>query len=71
MDTGEVLHPEQLDQSRQKESDICRCKNALSTFEDELHYLVKWTGWPSECNQWVSKDSVANAPKIIAKYEKE
>jgi hypothetical protein len=40
-------------------------------FEDELHYLVKWTGWPSEYNQWVSKDSIANAPKIIAKYEKE
>ncbi|KAL2695022.1 hypothetical protein AAEP93_005845, partial [Penicillium crustosum] len=21
--------------------------------EDELHYLVKWVGWPSEYNQWV------------------
>lgn len=39
-------------------------------FEGELHYLVKWQGWPSEYNQWVSESAMANAPKIIAKYKK-
>ena len=39
-------------------------------FEDELHYLVKWWGWPSEYNQWVPESAMANSPKIIAKYKK-
>ena len=40
-------------------------------FEGELHYLVKWTGWPSEYNQWVPESAMANAPKVVARYEKE
>jgi hypothetical protein len=34
------------------------------------HYLVKWTGWPSEYNQWVHKDSMENAKDAITKFER-
>jgi hypothetical protein len=40
-------------------------------FEGILHYLIKWTGWPTEYNQWVPEDAMKNAPKIIAKYKRE
>jgi RNase H-like domain found in reverse transcriptase/Reverse transcriptase (RNA-dependent DNA polymerase)/Integrase zinc binding domain/Chromo (CHRromatin Organisation MOdifier) domain/Integrase core domain len=33
------------------------------------HYLIKWTGWPSEYNQWVPEDDM-NAPKLIQDFEK-
>lgn len=39
-------------------------------FEDELHYLVKWYGWPSEYNQWVPESAMVNAPKVIARYKR-
>lgn len=26
--------------------------------EGELHYLIKWTGWPSKYNQWVAATDV-------------
>ncbi|CRL23219.1 Chromo domain-like [Penicillium camemberti] len=47
-----------------------KCQQCIERHEIcELHYLVKWWGWPSEYNQWISKDAMANAPKIVAKYE--
>ncbi|RJE17460.1 to reverse transcriptase, partial [Aspergillus sclerotialis] len=36
----------------------------------ESFYLVKWKGWPSEYNQWVSADDMEHAPKIVQKFEK-
>ena len=34
----------------------------------EKFYLVKWTGWPSEYNQWVPEEDMANAQQAIQKY---
>ena len=36
----------------------------------QLHYLVKWTGWPAEYNQWVPKGGMLNAEKAIRRFEK-
>ncbi|KAJ6033888.1 hypothetical protein N7444_003584 [Penicillium canescens] len=40
-------------------------------FQNELHYLVKWKGWPSEYNQWVPLSDMGNARGIIAKFQKQ
>jgi hypothetical protein len=40
-------------------------------FQNELHYLVKWKGWPSEYNQWVPAIDMANAKGIISKFQKQ
>lgn len=37
----------------------------------EIHYLVKWTGWPAEYNQWVPEEDMANTAKLIKKYHVE
>ena len=37
-------------------------------FDGELHYLLKWQGWPAEYNQWVPKNQM-NAPKLINSCE--
>ena len=39
------------------------------TFKGKIHYLIKWTGWPSEYNQWVPEDDM-NAPRMIQAFEK-
>jgi hypothetical protein len=39
--------------------------------ENEPHFLVKWKGWPSEYNQWVSQDNMANAKGNIRKFWKD
>ena len=36
----------------------------------QIHYLVKWTGWPSEYNQWVPEDDMANARDMVRSFEK-
>ena len=36
----------------------------------EIHYLVKWTGWPSEYNQWVPDKHMDNARDAIRKFAK-
>ncbi|SCV31342.1 uncharacterized protein FFFS_03006 [Fusarium fujikuroi] len=36
----------------------------------ELHYLVKWKGWPAEYDQWVAAADMENAPRVIATWEK-
>jgi transposase InsO family protein len=35
----------------------------------KVHYLIKWTGWPSEYNQWVQEDNI-NAPKLVQSFDK-
>ena len=38
------------------------------TIKGKIHYLIKWTGWPSEYNQWIPEDDVA--PDLIQSFEK-
>ena len=40
------------------------------TIRGQIHYLVKWTGWPSEYNQWVPEDGMANAHEMVRSFEK-
>ncbi|EED14527.1 gag/polymerase/env polyprotein, putative [Talaromyces stipitatus ATCC 10500] len=35
----------------------------------KVHYLIKWTGWPSEYNQWIPEDDM-NAPRLIQGFKK-
>lgn len=39
-------------------------------FDGDLYFLVKWKDWPSEYNQWVPHDNMANAPEAIRKFRK-
>ena len=34
------------------------------------HYLVKWTGWPSEYNSWEPTEHLANAKKLVDQFER-
>lgn len=34
------------------------------------HFLIKWKGWPSEYNQWVPQENMANATGAIDAYRK-
>ena len=34
----------------------------------KIYYLVKWTGWPSEYNQWVPDKHMDNAKDVIRKF---
>ena len=36
----------------------------------QVRYLVKWTGWPSEYNQWVDEADMANAQGKIRSFER-
>ena len=35
-----------------------------------LHYLVKWTGWPSEYNSYEPAGHLSGASKAVADYER-
>jgi len=37
--------------------------------KDTIHYLVKWTGWPSEYNSYEPANHLENAPQAITAYE--
>lgn len=39
--------------------------------DGEEVFLVKWLGWPSEYNQWVSRQDLKNAPRLLAKFERD
>lgn len=36
----------------------------------ETYFLVKWKGWPSEYNQWVSQEDMTNTLEAIQAYRK-
>ena len=38
--------------------------------QGQTHYLVKWEGWPTEYNQWISEENMEHATKAIQQYEK-
>ena len=37
--------------------------------KDEIRYLVKWIGWPSEYNSYEPVNYLTNALKAVAVYE--
>lgn len=39
--------------------------------DGEEVFLVKWLGWPSEYNQWVSRQDLKNAPRLLAKFARD
>lgn len=39
--------------------------------DGEEVFLVKWLGWLSEYNQWVSRQDLKNAPRLLAKFERD
>ena len=40
-------------------------------FEGETFFLVKWTGWPSEFNQWVAEEDMAKAQELVIKFRRQ
>lgn len=38
--------------------------------KENIEYLVKWIGWPSESNSWVAAQDM-NCPALIDEFEKE
>ena len=58
--------PELLDEQDQWEvQEICDAQ----TFDGALHYLMKWTGWPSEYDSWEPAEHLAKAPKKIQEFK--
>jgi hypothetical protein len=39
-------------------------------FDGVLHYLVKWTGWPSEYDSWEPTEHMIGAPKKIQEFKR-
>lgn len=39
--------------------------------DGETLFFIKWKGWPSEFNQWVSEEDMANAWKLVDRFRKE
>jgi hypothetical protein len=37
---------------------------------DQVHYLVKCEGWPTEYNQWILEEDIGNVRLAIQRYEK-
>ena len=35
-----------------------------------LHYLVKWTGWPSEYDSCEPTNHLTNAPEMVKEFKK-
>ena len=58
--------PELEDNPEEYEIEEIRDKR---TMKGKVYYLIKWTGWPSEYNQWVPEDDM-NAPGMIQAFEK-
>jgi hypothetical protein len=43
---------------------------AKEVFEGVTYYLVKWTGWPVEYNQWVPEEDMTNCQRLLDQFEK-
>lgn len=56
---GDELDEFEVEEVRAKET-----KNGVT------RYLIKWTGWPSEYNQWVSEEDMNNSQAKIRSFEK-
>jgi len=53
-----MLIPELEDDEEEYEVEEVKDKDVK---QEHVRYLVKWLGWPSEYNQWVSEADIANA----------
>jgi hypothetical protein len=42
-----------------------------SVIKGQVHYLVKWEGWPTEYNQWIPEEDMENAKGAIRQFEKQ
>src|SRR5436190_13462874 len=42
-----------------------------ATIKGTTHYLVKWEGWPTKYNQWISKEDMGNAQDVVRRYERD
>ena len=38
--------------------------------DGKRHYLVKWTGWPSEYDSWEPEEHLENAPEAVARFKR-
>ena len=38
--------------------------------KDQMHYLVKQEGWPTEYNQWILEEDMGNVKLAIKRFEK-
>ena len=36
---------------------------------NQVHYLVKWEGWPTEYNQWILEEDIGNTQLAIQHYK--
>ena len=48
----------------EKEQEIKEVKNEV-VLKEELYYLVKWEGWPTEYNLWVLAYNMGNVKEVI------
>jgi hypothetical protein len=53
----------------QEEWEVQEICNAQK-FNRALHYLIKWTGWPSEYDSWEPAKHLAKASRRVHKFEK-
>jgi hypothetical protein len=53
----------------QEEWEVQEIHNAQK-FNRALHYLVKWTGWPSEYDSWEPAKHLAKASRRVREFEK-
>ena len=38
--------------------------------DGKRHYLIKWTGWPSEYDSWEPEEHLENAPEAVARFKR-
>jgi hypothetical protein len=67
--TEEPLPMPDLEDDQDNEYEIEEVKDQ-TLMKGKVKYLVKWTGWPSEYNQWVDEEDMANAQGRIKEFEK-
>jgi hypothetical protein len=67
-DTAESMPLPDLDEDPEEyEVEELRDK---ATIQSEVHYLVKWKGWPSEYNRWVPLSDMENCMDMVRKFDK-
>jgi len=52
----------------QDEWEVEEVKGA-ARLDGKRHYLVKWAGWPSEYNSWEPEEHLANAKRLVSRFE--
>ena len=43
---------------------------AKEVFKGNTYFLVKWTGWLSEYNQWVPEEDMTNCQQLLDQFDK-